>query len=72
MTTGNHAFETRPEVQILNGADPGETRIFINGQEWSQWTTAIKADVLANDLTTVTISFVAKLVGNSEGVDISV
>ena len=72
MTIVKNAFETRPEVQILSGADPGETRIFINGQEWSQWTTAIKTDMPINDLTIVTISFVAKLVGNSEMVDISV
>ena len=67
-------IDTRPEVQVVADSDDVyKWQVFINGEEWSQWTTGIKVD-LSDDMPIahVTLDFIAKMVGEVKEVEGSV
>jgi hypothetical protein len=66
----NDILDTRPEVQVIaDSKDVMQWQVFINGEEWSQWTTGIRISLDDNvPIANVTLDFIAKLVGDPKDI----
>lgn len=65
-------FESLPKVRVYSDPNPIDSRIFINGQEWTQWSNKIVVTVEQNNVAHVTLGFFAHIEGEIEEVDVEV